>query len=87
MRTLDHVLMILQPAHTQRFHDLVGAVAGVDHDRIFAAEDQEAEGEHAASAAAVAAENQKARFQLDIAVVQDLDLQRHSFPSSFASYL
>src|SRR5262249_51610389 len=69
----------LQPAHAQRFHDLVGAVAGIDHDRILAAEDQEAEREDAAGGAAGAAQKQKTRFQLDVAVVQNLDLQRHSF--------
>jgi len=31
---LDHVLMKLQAAHAERFHDLIGAVAGVDDDRI-----------------------------------------------------
>jgi len=25
---LDHVLMELEPAHAERFHDLIGAVAG-----------------------------------------------------------
>ncbi len=34
---LDHVLVILQAAHAQSFHDLIGAVAGVDDDRTGAA--------------------------------------------------
>ena len=29
---VDHVLVELQPAHAQRFHDLIGAIAGVDDD-------------------------------------------------------
>jgi len=74
---LDHVLVELKPAHAQRFHDLIGAIAGVDHDRVGAAEDQEAERQDAAGAAAVAPEHEEARFQLDIAIVQDLDFQRH----------
>ena len=39
---LDHVLVELKPAHAQRFHDLVGAITGVDHDRIGTADDQKA---------------------------------------------
>ena len=79
---LDHVLVELQPAHAERFHDLVRAVAGVDHDRPGAAEDQEAEGRHAPRAAAVAPEHQEARFQFDVAVVEDLDFECHVFPPS-----
>jgi hypothetical protein len=30
---VDHGLVGLQPAHAERFHDLAGAVAGVDQDR------------------------------------------------------
>jgi hypothetical protein len=71
--------MELQPAHAERLHDLVGAIAGVDQDRVGAAEDQEAERQHAPHAAAIAAEHEKARFQLDVAVVEQLDLQRHTF--------
>ena len=74
--------MELQPAHAERLHDLVGAVAGVDHDRIGAAEDEEAQRQHAPRAAAVAAEHQEARFQLDVAIVENLDFQRHGVPPS-----
>ena len=71
---LDHVLVELQAAHAQRFHDLVGAVAGVDHDRPGAAEDEKAEREDAARASAIAPQHQEARLELDVAVVEDLDL-------------
>ena len=74
---LDHVLVELQAAHAQRFHDLVGAVAGIDHDRPGSAEDQEAEGRHPPRAAAAAPQHQEAAFQLDVAVVEDLDFERH----------
>ena len=81
---LDHVLVELQAAHAQRFHDLVGAIAGVDHDRIGTADDQKAQRQDAAGAAAVAPQHEKARFQFDIAIVQDLDFKRHmSLPESF----
>ena len=83
---LDHVLVELQTTHAQRFHDLVGAIARVDHDRVGAADDQKAQRQHAAGAAAVTPEHQKARFQLDIAVVQDLDFQRHLFPPDSSSF-
>jgi hypothetical protein len=63
--------------HAQRFHDLIGAIAGVDHDGIGSADDQKAERQDAAGAAAVAPEHEKAGFELDIAIVQDLDFQRH----------
>ena len=78
---LDHVLVELQPAHAERFHDLIGAVAGVDHHRPRAAQDQEAQRRHAAYAAAVAAEHEKAAFQLDVAVVEHLDFEGHGRPS------
>ncbi len=74
---LDHVLVELKPAHAERFHDLVGAIAGIDHHRIGTAEDQKAERQDTAGAAAIAAEHEKARFQFDIAVVQNLDFKRH----------
>ena len=74
---LYHVLVKLKPAHAQRFHDLVGAIAGVDHHRIGTADDQEAQRQDAASPAAIAAEHEKARFQFDIAIVQNLDFKRH----------
>jgi hypothetical protein len=76
---LDHVLVKLQAAHAQRLHDLIGAIAGVDHDRVLPADDQEAKRKDAAGAAAIATEHEKARFQLDIAIIQNLDLQRHNF--------
>ena len=78
---LDHVLVELQAAHAERFHDLVGAVAGVDHHRPGAAQDQEAQRRHAARAAAVAAEHEEAAFQFDVAVVENLDFEGHGRPS------
>ena len=84
---LDHVLMELQAAHAERFHDLIGAVAGVDDDRIGAAGNQKAQRQHAARAAAVAAEHEEAQFQFDVAIVENLDFQRHSFlPFSFVCF-
>ena len=74
---LDHVLVELKSAHAQRFHDLVGAVAGVDHDRIGTADDQEAQRQDAAGPAAIAAKHEKTRFQFDISIVQNLDFKRH----------
>ncbi len=74
---LDHVLVELEAAHAERLHDRVVAVAGVDHDRVLPAEDQEAVDGHAAGAAAVAAEHEEARFELDVAVVEQLDFQGH----------
>ena len=59
--------MELQPAHAERLHDLVGAVAGVDQDRLGAAEDQEAVDRNAPGAAAVVAEHEEAGFELDVA--------------------
>ena len=75
---LDHVLMELQAAHAERFHDLIGAVTGVDHDRIGAADNQKAQRQHAACAPAVAAEHEEARFQFDVAIVENLDFQSHT---------
>ncbi len=68
---LDQVFVELEAAHAQRFHDLVGAVAGVDHDRPGAAEDEEAEREHAARAPAIVPQDEKARLELDVAVVEN----------------
>ena len=80
---LDHVLVELQPAHAQRLHDLVRAVAGVDHNRIGAAKDQKSQRQHAARAPAVAAKDKEARFELDVAIVENLDFQRHDFLPTF----
>ena len=80
---LDHVLVELQPAHAQRLHDLVRAVAGVDDNRIGAAEDQKSQRQHAAGAAAIAAKDKEARFELDVAIVEDLDFQRHDSLPTF----
>ena len=82
---LDHVLVELQAAHAERFHDLVRAVAGVDHDRPRTTEDEEAEGRHPARAAAVAPQHQEARFELDVAVVENLDFECHCFPLAVLS--
>ena len=60
---LDHVLMELEPAHAERLHDLVRAVAGVDDNGIGAAEDEKAERRHPARAAAIAAEDEEARIR------------------------
>src|SRR5216684_1718933 len=81
---LDHVLMELEPAHAECFHDLIGAVAGVNDDWIGASGNEKAERQHTARAPAVAAEHQEARFQFDVAIVKNLDFQRHvclPFPS------
>ena len=75
---LDHGLVALQPAHAERFHYLIGAVAGVDQDRPSAAENEHAEHRRAADAAAIASEHQEARFKLDVPVIENLDLQRHT---------
>ena len=53
----DHVLVRLHPAHSQRFHDLVRAVAGIRRDRPSAAEYQHVEHRSAARAAAIASEH------------------------------
>src|SRR3954464_2417866 len=74
---LDHVLVELKPAHAQRFHDLVGAITGVDHDRIGTADDQKAQRQDTAGPAAITAEHEKTRFQFDIAIVQNLYFKRH----------
>jgi hypothetical protein len=74
---LDHVLMVLQPAHSQALHDLIVAIAGIDHHRPGTAEDQETVGVYPPGAPAIAPQHEKAGFQLDVAVVQDLDLERH----------
>ena len=80
---LDHVLVKLEPAHAERLHDLIRAVAGVDENRIGPAEDQKSERRHAAGAAAIAAKDKEARFELDVAIVEDLDFERHdSLPMS-----
>src|SRR6266700_1566188 len=80
---LDHVLVKLKAAHAECFHDLVGAIAGIDHDRIWATDDQEAQCQDTAGPAAIAAEDKKARLQFDVAIVQDLDFKRHvSLPAS-----
>jgi hypothetical protein len=75
---LDHGFVALQAAHAERFHDLVRAVAGIDQDRRGAAEYQHAEHQHAAGAAAIAPEHQKARFKFNVPVIENLDLQRHT---------
>src|SRR5207344_2375248 len=50
-------------------------------DWIRPAEDQEAERQHTAGAAAVAAEHEKARLQFDVTIVEYLDFQRHEHSS------
>src|SRR5580698_2730899 len=75
---LDHVLMELQAAHTERFHNLIGTVTGVDHDRIGAADNQKAQRQHAACTPTVAAEHKEARFQFNVAIVENLDFQSHT---------
>ena len=74
---LDHVLVVLQSAHAQRFHDRVVAIAGIDDDRILPAEDQEAIDRHALHPSAATTKHEKARFELNVAKVQHLDFQRH----------
>src|ERR1700690_2844947 len=77
---LDHVLMELEPAHAERLHDLVGAVAGVDDDWMGAAGDKKAERQHPPGAPAVATEHEKTRFQLNVPIVKNLDFERHILP-------
>jgi hypothetical protein len=55
----DHVLMELQSAHAQSLHDLVRAVAGVDENRIGAAENEKSKRRHAAGVATIAAEDKE----------------------------
>ena len=74
---LDHVLVELEAPHAEALHDLVRAIAGVDHDRVGAPEDEEPERRDAARAPAVAPEHEEARFELDVAVVEHLDFERH----------
>ena len=76
---LDHGLVGLQPAHPQRLHDLVRAIAGIDHHRPGPAENEKAEDRHPAYAAAIAAEHQEARFEFDVAVVENFDFKCHLF--------
>jgi hypothetical protein len=77
----------LQPAHAERFHDLVGAVAGVDQDRPRTAENEHAEHRHAADAAAIAPKHKKARFKLDVPVIENFDFKRHTLSSQLADRL
>src|SRR5216683_6215616 len=73
--------------HAERLHDLIGAVAGIDDDWIGASGNEKAECQHTPCAPAVAAEHQEARFQLDVAIVENLDFQRHvclPFPRLFS---
>ena len=74
---LDHVLMILESAHPQRLHDLVGAKTRIHEHGMRAAENQESKGVDALRSSAILAEHEEACFQLDIAKVEDLDFQRH----------
>src|ERR1700691_144720 len=76
----DHVLVGLHAAHSQRFHDLVGAVAGIDDDRQSAAENKKPKDRYPPRSAAIASQHQETRFQLDIAVVENLNFQGHSTP-------
>jgi hypothetical protein len=76
----DHVLVELQAAHPQRLHDRVVAVAGVDDDGVAPAEDEKAVDRHAPGAPAIAPEDEEARFELDVAVVEHPDFQSHSAP-------
>src|SRR5208337_424038 len=61
---------------------LVRAVPGVDQDRIGPAQDQKAERRHAPSAAAIAPKHEEARLELDVAIIENLDFQRHVVPST-----
>src|SRR6202008_3507696 len=77
----DHVLVRLQAPHPERLHDLIRAIARVDQNRPWTSENQKSIGRHPTGAAAIAAEDEKARFELDIAVVENLDFERHTFSS------
>ena len=74
---LDHVLVELEAAHAEALHDLVVAIAGIDHDGPGSAQDQKAIGRHTARATAIAPQHEEARFKLDIAIVEHLDFQSH----------
>ena len=74
---LDQVLVELEPAHAEGLHDRVRAIARVDQHGPRPAQDQKAERRHPAGPAAIAAEHEKARLELDVAIIQDLDLERH----------
>ena len=76
---LDHVLVVLQTAHSERFHDRVVTIAGIDDDRILPAKDQKAIDRHTFRPPAAATQHEEARLQLDIAEVQHFDFQRHHF--------
>src|SRR5271167_529963 len=77
---LDHVLMELKTPHAEGLHDLVRAVAGVDQHWPGPAENEEAKGRDAPGAAAIATQDKEARFELNVAVVENLDFERHFFP-------
>ena len=70
---LDHILMRLHPAHAERFHDLVGAIAGVDQDRPGSAENEEAIDVGTRRVRPQSRPStRKLEFELDIAVVENL---------------
>src|SRR5580692_7398243 len=77
---LDHVLVELQAAHAEGFHDLIGAVAGVDDDRIGASGNQKTQRQHTAGTPAVAAKHEETRFQLDVPIVENFDFECHVLP-------
>ena len=77
---LEHLLFGDPPLHAEPVHDLRALRPGVDHDRIVAAEDEEAEGGRLHAHPHVSSEHQKARIELDVDEVQELDFERHRLP-------
>jgi len=75
---LDHIVVELQTAHAQRFHDRIVPIPGINNNRIGAAQNQVAIDGNPFDPAAIVPENQKTVFQFDVAIVQNLDLKCHS---------
>ena len=73
----DHVSMVLEPSHSEGFHDGVVAIPGIDQDRIFAARYQESTDRHATHPTAIVAQHEKRGLKLDVAVVENVDLKCH----------
>src|SRR5439155_22094584 len=76
---LEHLLFRDPALHAEPVHDLRALRAGVDHDRVLAAEDQEAERRRFDANSHVAGQHQEARVELDVDEVQEFDLERHLF--------
>src|SRR5919201_5704184 len=88
---LDLHLVGDRPDHAESGHDLRVHRAGVDEDRVVAAEDEEPPRLADDAFAHPAAEAKEARVELDVDQVEQLDLIRHlpllSRPGSVASIM